>query len=72
MTFLGYCIPCQYGDHEAHHEIIQHAPKDGVGGAKCRCKGECVEQLTTGAKENMLNVSTNTPKGGPGNGRSQG
>ncbi len=33
-----YCIPC-----ERHHEVIQHAPPGVMGGAKCRCKGECLK-----------------------------
>lgn len=35
------CLPCQYGDHAGHHEVVQAAPEGGVGGARCPCRGEC-------------------------------
>jgi hypothetical protein len=35
------CIPCQYGDHANHHEIVQAVPDGVMGGARCDCRGEC-------------------------------
>jgi len=46
MVLLTYCIPCQHGDHEHHHEVVQAVPEGMLGGVKCRCKGECVERHT--------------------------
>ena len=43
---LGYCIACQHGRHERHREVIQAVPEGMMGGAKCRCEGECVERHT--------------------------
>lgn len=37
------CFPCELGEHDSHHEAIE-GPLPGVlGGARCRCKGECVD-----------------------------
>lgn len=41
---LTYCIPCQHGHHERHHEIVQAVPEGVMGGARCRCGGECVDR----------------------------
>jgi hypothetical protein len=46
MTFIGLCIPCQYGQHESHHEVIQAAPEGVMGGAVCGCDGKCAERYT--------------------------
>lgn len=46
------CAPCQFGKHEGHTEIIQHPPKDGVGGASCPCDGNCAE----GAEERIARL----------------
>ncbi len=44
MTAFVLCIPCQYGRHDAHYDVVQPAPEGGVGGARCPCKGECVDE----------------------------
>lgn len=41
---IGTCIPCQYGDHDGHVEIIQAVPEGMMGGAVCGCKGECINR----------------------------
>ena len=41
MTFISTCLPCQMGDHDNHAEVITVAPKGGLGGAMCGCKGDC-------------------------------
>lgn len=38
------CIPCQYGDHDGHHEVVQAVPEGMLGGAMCPCRGECRER----------------------------
>lgn len=35
------CLPCQYGDHDGHYEVVQAVPEGVMGGAVCLCKGEC-------------------------------
>ncbi len=47
MVALTLCIPCQYGDHEHHHEVVQVAPEGMLGGARCPCEGDCVDTWTT-------------------------
>lgn len=42
MVELTECIPCQYGDHEHHQEVVQAVPEGMMGGARCPCTGECV------------------------------
>lgn len=37
------CYPCELGQHDNHHEIIEMPPPGVLGGACCRCKGECVD-----------------------------
>jgi hypothetical protein len=44
MTFIGLCIPCQYGDHDEHHEVIRAVPEGVMGGAVCGCDGKCAER----------------------------
>ena len=43
MTYWGICSSCQYGDHEHHIPVMQAVPPGVIGGAKCRCEGECVD-----------------------------
>lgn len=43
---LGTCIPCQFGNHDAHHEVMQAVPEGVMGGAICTCKGECRENAS--------------------------
>lgn len=38
---LVWCIPCQYGAHEEHIEVIEACPPGMMGGASCPCQGEC-------------------------------
>jgi hypothetical protein len=38
------CIPCQWGDHEHHHRVVEAVPKGVMGGCECHCEGECVER----------------------------
>lgn len=44
MVLFANCIPCQYGHHEHHHEVVQAVPEGMIGGVRCECKGECVER----------------------------
>jgi hypothetical protein len=39
----GFCIPCQYGDHEEHIDYPERPAPGVMGGWHCPCKGECVE-----------------------------
>lgn len=41
MTLITECIPCQYGDHDHHHRVVQAVPEGVMGGAICVCEGEC-------------------------------
>jgi len=41
MTALVTCIPCQHGNHDGHTPVVRQAPKDGYGGARCLCPGNC-------------------------------
>lgn len=36
------CTACQYGNHH-HQSAIGRPPKGTLGGARCRCEGECVD-----------------------------
>ena len=40
MVCVTLCIPCQYGNHEAHVPR-QPAPKGVIGGFECPCTGDC-------------------------------
>jgi hypothetical protein len=31
------------GDHKRHREVVQAVPEGMIGGAVCKCKGECVD-----------------------------
>jgi hypothetical protein len=44
VTFIGRCLPCQFGRHDEHYEVIQAVPEGVMGGAVCGCKGECRNQ----------------------------
>lgn len=46
MTFIGLCIPCQYGRHDEHYEVIEAVPEGVMGGAVCGCDGKCAERYT--------------------------
>lgn len=37
------CYPCRLGAHDEHTPIIQRPPEGMLGGAACRCEGECVD-----------------------------
>lgn len=41
MVAHTLCIPCQYGDHDDHYEVVQACPPGMLGGARCPCEGEC-------------------------------
>lgn len=41
MVLLTYCIPCRGGNHDRCHGVMQAVPKGMMGGARCRCEGEC-------------------------------
>lgn len=41
MSAIVRCLPCQHGDHDGHHEVVQTVPEGVMGGARCDCKGEC-------------------------------
>lgn len=43
MVLVTYCISCQYGDHDNHYEVVEAVPEGVIGGAICKCKGECHE-----------------------------
>lgn len=43
MTLLHPCAPCEMGNHDAHHEVIEAAPPGMMGGIQCPCKGECID-----------------------------
>lgn len=40
------CIPCQHGDHDGHHRIVQTVPEGMMGGQECHCEGECRERAS--------------------------
>ncbi len=44
MVYIGRCIPCQYGQHSEHHDVIEAVPEGVMGGAICDCKGTCVDE----------------------------
>lgn len=37
------CFPCELGEHQDHHEIIEAPPPGVLGGSRCRCQGECID-----------------------------
>jgi len=37
------CNACQHGLHDSHVRVIQQPPPGMLGGASCRCQGECVD-----------------------------
>ena len=41
MAYLTYCNACCDGDHDNHREVVQAVPEGMVGGAICKCQGEC-------------------------------
>lgn len=58
---LTYCIPCQYGDHTGHYEVVQAVPKGMMGGAKCPCRGECAEHPSRAAAFESDRLETVAP-----------
>jgi len=43
MSFNTICTPCQMGEHQRHHRVVQAVPEGMMGGSVCTCKGECVD-----------------------------
>jgi hypothetical protein len=39
---LTLCLACQAGDHAHHQRVLQPVQEGVMGGAECRCEGECV------------------------------
>lgn len=40
----GYCIACQYGQHDEHIDYPEKPSKGVMGGWHCPCNGECVDE----------------------------
>lgn len=51
MVVIIDCAACRFGDHAHHVEDFAPAPEGAMGGARCACRGECVDRPAFSARE---------------------
>lgn len=56
------CIPCVYGDHDGHQEVIETPPPGMLGGKRCPCESECRATSTS----QLVCCECGQPLGSPG------